>query len=307
MRKVKLIVHETYQGKRKSCIIDSTGIATRRNLVSTVLYEYSKDGSLKLKKTVPASGVQTIVEYNEKETIVSVGDIKYNVKSETDGLGRKQFDHIGLYDNVLSREFSYHQGKVTDTHKENNKVLDAATTNLVKAITYSDGRVIEYEYDGEERITKVIDTKPDNLQTVTEYTYDNAGQLLSEKVNGNTVNTMVYDLYGNIQSKNGKVYEYDSVWKDLLVSYDGQSIVYDAQGNPTTYLGKEVTFEKGRQLKTFGNVSYTYNANGIRTEKTVGDVLHTYTVDGSKILKESWSGRTIKPMYSYQQHYRILL
>ena len=280
-----------------NCIIDSTGIATRRNIVSTVLYEYAKDGSLKLKKTVLSTGLEIINEYSEKETAISVGSIKYNVKSETDGLGRKEYDHIGLYDNVLSREFSYHQGKVTDTHKENNKVLDSATTNLVKAITYSDGRVIEYEYDGEERITKVIDKKTDNLQTVTEYTYDNAGQLLCEKVNGNTVNTMTYDRYGNILSKNGKVYEYDSVWKDLLISYDGQPIVYDSQGNPTTYLGKELTFEKGRQLKTFGNVSYKYNANGIRTEKAVGDVVHRYMVDGSKILRENWSGRTIIPMY----------
>ena len=48
-----------------------------------------------------------------------------------------------------------------------------------------------------------------------------------------------------------------------------------AQGNPTTYLGHTLTWEKGRQLKKFDNIEYTYNANGIRTSKTVNGRLGT--------------------------------
>ena len=49
---------------------------------------------------------------------------------------------------------------------------------------------------------------------------------------------------------------------------------YDAQGNLISYLGHTLTWEKGRQLKQFvksdgTSISYTYNANGIRTSKTV--------------------------------------
>ena len=99
------------------------------------------------------------------------------------------------------------------------------------------------------------------------------------------VNTMEYDGYGNILSKNGKVYTYgDDDWKDKLTAYDGQTITYDAQGNPTTYLGHTLTWEKGRQLKSFDGNTYTYNANGIRTSKTINGVKHTYTLDGTKIL-----------------------
>ena len=53
----------------------------------------------------------------------------------------------------------------------------------------------------------------------------------------------VYDGKGNIVrsidiTKNGKAYTYgDTVWKDRLTAYDGQAITYDAQGNPTSYLG----------------------------------------------------------------------
>ena len=57
---------------------------------------------------------------------------------------------------------------------------------------------------------------------------------------------MKYDNYGNIVSKNGKKYVYgdDEHWYDLLTSYDGYDIEYDAQGNPVNYLGHTLTWEK---------------------------------------------------------------
>ena len=41
---------------------------------------------------------------------------------------------------------------------------------------------------------------------------------------------------------------------------------------PTNYLGHTLTWEKGRQLKSYDSNTYTYNANGIRTSKTVGGI-----------------------------------
>ena len=77
----------------------------------------------------------------------------------------------------------------------------------------------------------------------------------------------------------------------------GHYLRRDAQGNPTSYLGHTLTWEKGRQLKSFDGIQYTYNANGIRTGKTVNGVTHTYTLDGTKILKEAWGGNTLVPLY----------
>ena len=159
---------------------------------------------------------------------------------------------------------------MTDQHKDSAKLKSSATTQLVSQIVLSDGRTISYEYDEEERITKV----DDSVDGITTYTYDALGQLLTETVNGVVVNSMKYDNYGNIVEKNGKAYTYgDAKWKDLLTGFDGKTITYDAQGNPTSYLGHTLAWEKGRQLKQFikedGTViSYTYNANGIRTSKT---------------------------------------
>ena len=113
---------------------------------------------------------------------------------------------------------------------------------------------------------------------------------------------MVYDSCGNIVSKNGIAYSYgDPAWKDILTAYNGQPITYDKQGNPTTYLGHTLAWEKGRQLKSFDTNTYTYNANGIRTSKTVNGVKHTYTLDGTKILCEAWGGNTLVPLYDNEE------
>lgn len=37
--------------------------------------------------------------------------------------------------------------------------------------------------------------------------------------------------------------------------------------------------------------------NGIRTSKKVNGVLRTYTLDGTKILRETWNGNTLVPLY----------
>ena len=89
--------------------------------------------------------------------------------------------------------------------------------------------------------------------------------------------------------------------KDLLTKYGNQTVTYDAQGNPTSYLGHTLTWEKGRQLKSFDGNTYTYNANGIRTSKTVNGVKHTYTLDGTKILREAWGNNTLIPLHDNEE------
>ena len=276
-----------------------------KQIANTLQYYYDTEGKMTKKVITPASSsAQTIYyETNDDNTVVkfSAGGRTVTSHSGTDSFGRKVFDELQLGTDFVSRQFVYHAGQVTDAHKENEKVKSSATTQLVSQIILSNGTTLSYGYDAEERITSVVETYTVDDTPVTNttlYTYDALGQLLTETMNGEVVNSMEYDNYGNITKKNGKVYTYgNSKWKDLLTSYNGQSITYDAQGNPLTYLGHTLEWEKGRQLKKFDNVEYTYNANGIRTSKKVGGVLHTYTLDGTKILREVWDGNTLVPLY----------
>ena len=278
--------------------VDANEIVTGKTLVNSIAYSYNSEDKLTRKRILSADGNEQTIWYENPEdgspvVKFSAGGKTITAHSKTDSFGRKVFDELQLGTGFVSRQFHYHAGAVTQEHIDAAKLKSSATTQLVSQIVLSNGRTLSYEYDAEERITKVTDS----VDGITEYTYDALGQLLTETKDGETINTMVYDNYGNIVSKNGKAYAYDSTWKDLLISCDGQSITYDAQGNPTSYLGHTLTWEKGRQLKSFDNTQYTYNANGIRTSKTVNGVEHTFVLDGTKILKESWNGNTIIPMY----------
>ena len=59
---------------------------------------------------------------------------------------------------------------------------------------------------------------------------------------------------------------------------------------------------KGRQLKSFDDITYTYNANGIRTSKTVNGVKYTYVLDGTKILRETWGSNVMDTLYDNEDN-----
>ncbi|MBE6573438.1 MAG: RHS repeat-associated core domain-containing protein [Ruminococcaceae bacterium] len=296
--------------------VNESELVTSRAAVTTILYSYDKDDNMLKKRIIFADGGEETVYYDnsdEKNEVVkfyvpdsidSVGEFLVTSHSKTDSFGRKAFDELQHSTGTLNRRFTYLEGEVTYEHRENDRFKSLPTTQLVKEIVISSARLTEsdrilsYEYDGEERITKVTDSE----LGVTEYTYDALGQLLTETYTNlsgvsTVINTMTYDNYGNILTKNGKVYTYDSTWKDLLTSYDGQSITYDAQGNPTTYLGHTLTWEKGRQLKSYDGITYTYNSSGMRTSKTVDGVKHEYLYDGNKLIRETWGDNTLIPLY----------
>ena len=58
-----------------------------------------------------------------------------------------------------------------------------------------------------------------------------------------------------------KVYIYNG---DQMVSYNGQTCVYDVMGNPTTYRGKTATWVNGRRLASYEGHTFTYDGQGRR-------------------------------------------
>ena len=139
---------------------------------------------------------------------------------------------------------------------------------------------------------------------IERYTYDNLNQLKTV-TRGSDVYEYFYDKGGNILEvrQNGetiKAYGYeDSEWKDALTSYNGQSITYDAIGNPIQYRNN-ITFswKHGRNLASAAtevyNLTYTYNADGKRAEKQktnreTGQIeTHYYEYNGDILINERW-------------------
>ena len=283
-------------------INETTYAVSGLTLIGTMHYSFDSEGKQFRKKYVAADGTEQkyVFEFQDEQNVAVQLPTGVVSHSKSDHLGRKVFDELQLGKGLMNRTFTYHKGEVTQAHLDNDKVVSSPETELVKTIEFADGRTIQYEYDAEERITKVTD----NVDGTTVYTYDSLGQLLTEVKNNVPINTMMYapeddpkKQYGNILKKNGVDYTYDTIWKDKLIKVGTQSITYDAQGNPTSYLGHTLTWEKGRQLKSYDTNTYKYNKDGIRISKTVNGVEHKYVLDGTNIVKETWGSNALVPLY----------
>ena len=71
------------------------------------------------------------------------------------------------------------------------------------------------------------------------------------------------------------------------MSYNFETIEYDILGNPLTYRNNDLSWSHGRQLDRFNDITYKYNADGIRISKTINGVTTQYYLDGTKILAQS--------------------
>ena len=119
------------------------------------------------------------------------------------------------------------------------------------------------------------------------YAYDGLGRLIREN-NKALDKTFLfeYNVGGNIMYRSEfpyttgtpsaliKIcdYYYNNTWKDQLTSYSNKAITYDASGNPISYMGKALTWSKGRLLTKYVtnpmySISMQYDANGCRTTK----------------------------------------
>ena len=114
----------------------------------------------------------------------------------------------------------------------------------------------------------------------------------------------------------------NSAWKDQLTSYDGESITYDASGNPTNYLGATLVWE-GQRLKSYtpkaassgrsNSYVYSYDENGIRTRKTIGNTVTDYYYNGTLLMgtvktttNSNGSTTTSKLRFSYDADGKVV-
>ena len=163
------------------------------------------------------------------------------------------------------------------TYDDNNQ-------NIIEIRNASGEQLYGYEYDSLDRLIRENNNVLGKTYT---YTYDNNGNILSEKVYSYTTGDV-----SNLTPISTKTYEYTNAeWKDQLTSYNGNAITYDAMGNPLVYgVGTELTWGNVNNLVSLTNpvfdISYEYNDEGIRTSKTVNGQRHEYTLEGMKILSE---------------------
>ena len=241
--------------------------------------------------------------YSDNAVVGVTLDGKFTARAEHDNLGRvtrKSLKLNGATSALIAEELTY----LTTAEGTNTRL-----TNMVETFTNKvNGTAVDslsYVYDNNGNITEI---KRDG-EVLIQYAYDGLNQLIREDnaILG-TICTYTYDTAGNITEK--KVFSRTALgvgvleqtipytyattgWKDRLISYNGQSITYDALGNPTTYRGHSLTWGKIKQLEAYDTNTFAYNAEGIRVRKNN----ITYELDGTQILREVRGVNVIEYFY----------
>ncbi len=176
------------------------------------------------------------------------------------------------------------------------------TSNLISSVWYGDNLKLNenyrYRYDEKGNILEIRE----NGTLISRYKYDSLSRLIREDNKlFNKTTTYDYDAGGNITLKteysftltddlsdktSTNIYPYlykSTGWRDQLLSYNGETFVYDSIGNPTTYRSKTLSWSHARQLDTFDTHTYKYNANGIRIQK---DNIKFF-LNGNKIISQT--------------------
>ena len=222
---------------------------------------------------------------------------------------------------------------------------NGSATSLLSTYANGSDAKYNYDYDANGNITRIWrgNTSFTNASEKYSYVYDSANQLVRENLyygSGNSSNATItyeYDIWGNLLNK--KIYAYtvgtlgtaretvpyaytNSAWKDQLTSYDGESITYDASGNPTNYLGATLVWE-GQRLKSYtpkdassgraNSYVYSYDENGIRTRKTIGNTVTDYYYNGTLLMgtvktttNSNGSTTTSKLRFSYDANGKVV-
>ncbi len=194
---------------------------------------------------------------------------------------------ISILENTLndvSKAYGY-------TYDDNGNITSETVTTKDVDGNVEASETITYTYDDKEQLISA-----ETLTIKYEYTYDDRGNILTEKEYAVTVDDNGKKVYTLIEA-NTDTYVYDETWKDKLISYNGQTITYDAVGNPTNYMGNALTWTMGRQLATYGDISYTYNEDGIRTSKTSNGVTTKFYLDGTNIIEQTDGTTTLHFFY----------
>lgn len=159
---------------------------------------------------------------------------------------------------------------------------------------------IKYKYDSSNNITEIRE----NDVLVNKYYYDALNRLIREdnrKLNKSFFFT--YDNNGNLLAKKETTYtlakkdevlsfndEIDCLYEgDKLISFDGESIIYDQYNRPTNYRGSTMLWY-GNKLVQFGNLTFSYDGLGRRISK--GSIYYLYD-SSNKLIGQNNQGNVL--------------
>ena len=283
-------------------------------------YTYSADGLLK--ELVNPNGQKTTYEYDVVGRVTEItdetGTVHYtydkngNVLTVSDANGSIQRTYDAL--NRVTSYTDYKGNTVKYSYDELGNLISLTypggeivrytyyLNSLMHTVTDPNGNVTMYEYDVNGKPTRTIRSNG----TVELCTYDAGGRLVGQReikvaADGSEqeeLSNLVYsyDLNGNITSVEGTntlqtaeglnrlcsvSMTYDEA--NRLLTYNGEEIVYDANGNmtygPVNGVMGNLTYDSRNRLVSAGGVTYAYDPENIRISAETDEYYEEYVSD----------------------------
>ena len=262
---------------------------------------YDYEGNLVHKQvSIEGSVNHTFYEYDErtkKLKAVICDNGKISVNPLHDSLGRNRGKEISILNNSELSEDKIYSENITYLKQGDHATVLPLTISYGRKTANGNFAIkenVKYKYDSMGNITNVYE----NGQLVVEYKYDALSRLVREN-NKKLGKTFVfsYDNMGNILTRTeypftlkdddflneltGEVFEY-GYENGMLVSYNGESILYGAVGIPAMYRGNALSWGLGNRLTGYGSNTFAYDTKGKRKAKN--SIKYIYDI-GDKLIR----------------------
>lgn len=265
---------ENARGQKTSYTYDAAGrVTSMTDELGTVTYTYDNNGNV---LTVTDSQGTISRKYDALNRVTEYTDYKGDTV-------KYSYDELG---NLI--QLTYPGGEIVRYTYYKNGWLHTVTDNV--------GKVTTYEYDSNGNLTHTI--RPNGTEEIC--TYSSAGLLVEQKdVKGEEVfthYTYTYDESGNvttidgtettdtklgIKRLNSATMTYDS--ENRLLTYNGEELRYDADGNmtygPVNGVMSDITYDCRNRLISAGGITYTYDAENIRIKAETDEYVEEYFTD----------------------------
>ncbi|EGC8271653.1 RHS repeat-associated core domain-containing protein [Listeria monocytogenes] len=290
-------------------------------------FQYDPNGN-QTKVTDEINSIVTDKTYDDANRITKVaergGDVSYTYKDKPTKDNKGKTDKVGEVainhgDYTAKTSYTYNDldrnTRVNDGSK--NAYFEFDEFGNINVYTAGNGTAANYTYDSTQKVTnaaissasgtQILDenytydaasnrTSIDNKQDgKTTYEYDAVNQLTKETLPDGTVKAYTYDGFGNrtqvaISGNETKTIAASYNDGNQLVSWNGEALTYDANGNRTSDGKYTYTWDTGDRLSSITKkgesepfTSYTYDDDDRRLSKTVDGVTTNYHYDGDSI------------------------
>ena len=262
------------RGQATTYTYDAVGrITSMTDELGTVHYTYDPNGNV---LTTTDSQGTISRKYDALNRVTEYTDYKGNTV-------KYGYDEIG---NLIS--LTYPGGEIVRYSYYKNGWLHT--------VTDAKGNVTKYSYDARGNLTRT--ERPNGTEEIC--TYDATGLLIAQKdIKGEEVltdYTYTYDDSGNITAIDGTEttdteegisrlnsakMTYDA--ENRLITYNGETLRYDADGNmtygPVNGVMSELVYDCRNRLVSAGGIRYTYDAENNRTSMETDSYREEYVTD----------------------------